>query len=152
MTGTLERAVAIAAEAHAGQVDKAGEAFILHPLRVMMDLDTETERIVGILHDVVERNPAWTLGALRSEGFSETIIEAVDSVTRRDGEEYETFVRRAAANTIGRRVKLADISDNRKLLKIKRLEPEDHDREKRYVMAERILESWLPETSSPLET
>ena len=108
---TLERAIAIAAQAHAGQVDKAGAPYILHPLRVMLRLQTVEERIVAVLHDVVE-DCDWTLEDLRAEGFSPAILRAIDSVTKREGEEYDAFVARAAADPIGRRVKLADLQDN----------------------------------------
>ncbi len=136
---TLERAVAIAAEAHAGQVDKAGEPYILHPLRVMMRLETIEDRIVGVLHDVVEDNATWPLAALRAEGFSDKILAAVDAVTRREDEDYETFVRRAAQNEIGRRVKLADLADNMELTRIRSPEPKDHARMERYRKAMEIL-------------
>lgn len=136
---TLERAIAIAAEAHAGQVDKAGESYILHPLRIMMELQATEDRIVGVLHDVVEDNATWPLSALRAEGFSDAIIAAVDAVTRREDEDYEAFVRRAARNEIGRRVKLADLADNMKLMRIKTPGPDDHERTERYRKAQRIL-------------
>lgn len=129
---TLERAIAIAAEAHAGQVDKGGEPYILHPLRVMLRLESVEDRIVGVLHDVVEDNATWPLAALRAEGFSDTILEAIDAVTRRDDEDYETFVRRAGRNMIGRRVKLADLADNMELTRIKTPGPEDQARMERY--------------------
>jgi (p)ppGpp synthase/HD superfamily hydrolase len=109
---TLERAIAIAAEAHAGQVDKAGAPYVLHPLRMMLRVSSTDERIVAVLHDLVEDCAGWTFDRLRSEGFSDHIIQALQSVTKRDGEEYEAFVRRAATNPIGRRVKLADLDDN----------------------------------------
>lgn len=136
---TLERAIAIAAEAHAGQVDKAGEPYILHPLRVMMRLETVEDRIVGVLHDVVEDNPTWPLAALRAEGFSDAILQAIDAVTRREDEDYETFVRRAGGNEIGRRVKLADLADNLELARIKTPGPMDHERMERYRKARDIL-------------
>src|SRR5687767_7834956 len=72
----LERAIAIAAEAHAGQVDKAGAAYILHPLRVMLRMRTASERIAAVLHDVVEDTP-WTLEALAGEGFAPEVLAAV---------------------------------------------------------------------------
>ncbi|MFZ5675374.1 MAG: HD domain-containing protein [Pseudomonadota bacterium] len=136
---TLERAIAIAAEAHAGQVDKAGEPYILHPLRVMMRLETVEDRIVGVLHDVVEDNLTWPLAALRAEGFSDAILQAIDAVTRREDEDYETFVRRAGGNEIGRRVKLADLADNLELARIKTPGPKDHERMERYRKARDIL-------------
>ncbi|MEZ5787289.1 MAG: HD domain-containing protein [Xanthobacteraceae bacterium] len=122
---TLERAIAIAAEAHAGQVDKAGAPYVLHPLRMMLQLTSTDERIVAVLHDVCEDCPEWTFDRLRSEGFSPRIIEALKSVTKRDGEAYEDFVRRAAADPIGRSVKLADLRDNSDLSRI--AAPSDHD-------------------------
>lgn len=114
---TLERAIAIAAEAHAGQFDKAGAAYILHPLKVMLSLNSEEERIAGVLHDVIE-DSAWTVDDLRREGFSREILEALESVTRRKDETYAEFVQRAAENPVGRRVKLADLRDNCDLSRI----------------------------------
>lgn len=139
MMSTLERAIAIAAEAHAGHIDKAGEPYILHPLRVMLALERHEDRIAGVLHDVVEDNVAWPLSALRAEGFSEAIIRAVDAVSRRDGEDYEAFVRRAAGNEIGRRVKLADLADNMNMMRIKTPGPHDDERLERYRKAKKIL-------------
>src|SRR5215213_9247253 len=98
---TLERAIVIAAEGHAGVQDKGGAPYILHPLRMMLGLSSADERIVAVLHDVCEDCPAWTLDRLRDEGFAEHIIAALDAVTKRDGENYEDFARRAAANPIG---------------------------------------------------
>jgi (p)ppGpp synthase/HD superfamily hydrolase len=115
---TLERAIAIAAEAHAGQVDKAGAPYVLHPLRMMLSLASNDERIVAVLHDVCEDCPGWTFDRLCREGFADHIIVAVRSVTKRDDEDYEAFVRRAAADPIGRRVKLADLHDNSDLTRI----------------------------------
>lgn len=109
---SLKRAIEIATEAHRGQVDKANEPYILHSRRVMDQVDSIDEKIVGILHDVVEKNPQWSLRRLEGEGFQSTIIEAVDAMTRRAGESYEDLVSRAAANPIGRAVKMADLRDN----------------------------------------
>ena len=92
---TLERAVVIAAEAHAGQVDKAGAPYILHPLRLMLQMEKTEDRIVAVLHDVVE-DTDWTLERLRKEGFPQVIIDAIDSVTWRKYEDYEDFILRAA--------------------------------------------------------
>ena len=107
----------------------------------MLSLDSEIGRIVGVLHDVVEKSP-WTLNALRSEGFSEKIIEAIDSVTRRQDEEYDDFVRRSAANEIGRAVKFADLRDNMHLVGIKAPSPDDNKQMEKYRRAERILAAW----------
>lgn len=101
--GTLNDAIAIAALAHKGQSDKAGDPYILHPLRMMMRMVDEDARIVAVLHDVVEdssNEDKWDSERLRMTGFSEAVIEAVDCVTKRNGESYEDFVDRAASNPI----------------------------------------------------
>src|SRR4051794_12462539 len=95
---TLERAIVIAAEGHAGETDKGGAPYILHPLRMMLGLSSPDERIVAVLHDVCEDCPAWTFDRLRAEGFGDHIIAALEAVTKREGEGYEDFARRAAAN------------------------------------------------------
>ena len=119
--GSLEHAIDIATEAHRDQVDKAGEPYLLHPMRVMKNMVSDDEKIVAALHDVVEKNPAWTLKRLASEGFSEKVIAGVDAMTRRPGENYEDFVIRAGADPIGRTVKLADLRDNIYMSKLARL-------------------------------
>jgi hypothetical protein len=135
---SLERAIVIAAEAHAGQRDKVGEAYILHPLRVMLAVRTAEERIVGVLHDVVE-DTRWTLEALRQEGFSPEVVDAVDAVSRREGEDYFDFVRRAGANPLARPVKVADLRDNLDLTRIAAPSQRDHDRCERYRQALALL-------------
>lgn len=142
---TLERAIAIAARAHEGRRDKAGAPYILHPLRVMLGLDTEAERITAVLHDVVEDCADWSFERLRGEGFSEEILAALNAVTKREGESYEDFVRRAAANPVGLRVKLADLNDNCDLSRIANPTLQDHERIARYRRALAFLKATLPE-------
>lgn len=137
---TLERAIEIAVKAHAGQTDKAGAPYILHPLRMMLRLSTNEERIAAVLHDVVE-DSGVTLDDLREEGFSEEIIEALASVTKRQGEDYFEFVRRAAANPIGRKVKLADLVDNCDLSRIDNPGPNDIVRTEKYHKAIEFIRS-----------
>ncbi len=137
---TLERAIAIAAEAHAGQVDKAGAPYILHPLRVMMALSTPEERMVAVLHDVCEDCPGWDFDRLRAEGFPEAVIAGLQAVTRREGEDYESFVRRAARHPIGRRVKRADLADNSDLSRIAEPTEKDRARAEKYRRAIAALE------------
>jgi (p)ppGpp synthase/HD superfamily hydrolase len=131
----LERAIAIAAEAHAGQQDKSGAPYVLHPLRMMLRLTSNDERIVAVLHDVCEDCPGWTFERLRAEGFSEQVLTALNSVTKREGETYEDFVRRAADNPIGRTVKLADLQDNCDLSRINTPSERDFERIERYKKA-----------------
>jgi (p)ppGpp synthase/HD superfamily hydrolase len=155
----LQRAIEIAVIAHKGQVDKAGNLYVLHPLRVMMSLDTEDEKIVGVLHDVVEDCEGWTWDRLRSEGFSEKIIDALQSVSKTPEEEaefkclkeaglddavrdhYLSFIKRAKDNEIGRKVKVADIIDNLDVSRIKTLSNEDVIRLRRYEEVLNILKN-----------
>lgn len=138
---TLERAIEIAAKAHAGQVDKAGQPYVLHPLRMMLAVTTAEARMAAVLHDVVE-DTAVTLEELRDEGFPAAVISAVEALTKRDGEDYETFIRRVAPNPIAREVKLADLRDNSDLSRI--AEPTERDRERirKYRRAIAYLERW----------
>ena len=128
---TLETALRIAAEAHEGQVGKGGEPYVLHPIRIALSLRSREERIVALLHDVVEDCPGWTFDRIASYGFGPEIIEALMSVTKEpqadlaDEDEYMAFVARAAANPIGRAVKLADLRDNCDLRRIP--EPTERD-------------------------
>ncbi len=108
---TLERAIEIAAQAHAGQVDKGGQPYFLHPLRVMLAVQGRLERMAAVLHDTVE-DTALELADLVREGFPREVVEAVDVLTKRAGESRADAARRAAANPLARAVKLADVADN----------------------------------------
>ena len=127
----LEKAIRIAVEAHQGQRDKNDAPYILHPIRVMGRVRTTPEQIVAILHDVVE-DTDWTLDGLRKEGFPKEIVDAVDCLTKREGEAYEDFVTRAASNPIARPVKLADLEDNMDVRRIKGETQKDFDRLLKY--------------------
>ena len=135
----LERAIVIAAEGHAGATDKGGAPYVLHPLRIMLTLNSDEERIVAALHDVCEDCPGWTLERLEAEGFSKSVIDALDSVTKRSGEKYHEFAERAAANPIGRNVKLADLIDNCDLSRIANPTDADYQRIEKYERAIEII-------------
>lgn len=127
----LERAIAIAAEAHAGQTDKAGQPYILHPLRVMLGAKTHDERVVAVLHDVVEDSD-WTIQELMGEGLTEVQAAAIDSVTHREEECYTDYVERAGKNEIGRAVKILDLHNNCDLA---RIGAKKHDKIRKYKAA-----------------
>lgn len=140
----LERAIEIAAAAHRGQIDKAGQPYILHALRVMLACEGHSTPIVAVLHDVVE-DTNWTLEALRAEGADDDILAALDAVTRRHDELYSDFIERAAQNVIGREVKIADLHDNLDLSRISSPTEADFARMDRYHAALQRLGSQLPE-------
>lgn len=147
----LARAVEIAAQVHADQKDKAGEPYILHPMRLAVrarGFGVETQ-MVAMLHDVVEddERPAgerWTVERMRAEGFPETVAAAVEHMTRREGESYEAFVERIAAaegraGEVARRVKLLDLEDNMDVVRLADVSDEDAKRLRRYRAAHRRL-------------
>jgi len=134
----LEKAISIAVEAHRGQRDRTGAPYILHPMRVMAAVDTDTEKIVAILHDVVE-DTDWTFEKLAQEGFPQEIIEALKCVTKREGEPYDDFVKRSGSNEIARRVKLADLEHNMDARRLTDVTEKDVERLKKYVHAWRFL-------------
>lgn len=135
---TLERAIAIAAAAHAGQTDKAGQPYILHPLRVMLRVAQPEERMAAVLHDVVEDTDV-TLAQLRAEGFPEPVVDAVEALTKRPGETRLEAAARAAGHPIALRVKLADNAENMDLSRIPQPTPRDHARLQEYEAVRALL-------------
>lgn len=132
---TLERAIEIATEAHRGQFDKAGNDYICHPLRVMAAGKTTEEKIVGVLHDVVE-DTDWTFERLAAEGFSPEIIEALRCVTKlSDNEPYDKFIARVKTNPLAVAVKLNDLSDNMDIRRLPYISDKDVKRLKKYLKA-----------------
>jgi hypothetical protein len=145
---TLEDAILLATQKHAGQKDKAGEAYILHPLRVMFrvrDLGgSETAQIAAVLHDVIE-DCNTSASDLRDLGYPEEVLSALDAVTKRPHEhgtdQYLSFVRRAAIHPIGRLIKYADLEDNLNPRRLKQLSVKDLDRYNRYLEAWKLVTS-----------
>jgi len=131
---TLQDAIRLALDAHRGQNDRSGAAYILHPLRMMNRLTTEPDRIAAVLHDVVE-DRATTLDDLRKLGFGEEVIAAVDCLTKRRGEHYDTYIERCKGNAVARRVKVADLEDNLDLRRLDEIKPQDLERLNRYLKA-----------------
>jgi len=129
---TLEKAIRIAAEAHAGQLDKAGKPYVLHCVRVMIRGSTIEENIVGVLHDVVEDTGCQA-------GFSEDVVQAVAALTRQPEMTYEEFISQVTRNPIARRVKLFDLEDNMDLSRLDNPTDEDLLRREKYQAAYRFL-------------
>jgi len=145
---TLEKAIRIAVEAHAGQTDKGGAPYITHPLRLMAAVDGEEAKIVAVLHDVVE-DTSVVLDDLRREGFSKEILSAVDIVTHRRDEPYADYVVRCKSHDLARQVKLADLVDNSRLdrciLRVERI-GRDLSRIHRYLLSYKFLTDGLGES------
>ena len=129
-----DRALRIAIRAHEGQQDKSGREYVMHPIRVAERCKDTRAKIVALLHDTIEDTDV-TIEYLRKEGFPEEIIDAVLSVTKQEGENYEDFVRRAARNAIGKEVKIADLEDNMDIRRLKEIKEEYVDRLRKYLRA-----------------
>lgn len=135
---TLERAISLSAEAHAGQVDKAGQPYILHPLRVMLRMNSEEERIAAVLHDAVEDTDI-TLEQLVEAGFSHAVVTAVAALTKLPAESRMDAAARAAANPLARAVKLADNAENMDLSRISNPSEKDFARRREYELVRELL-------------
>ena len=143
---TLEKAIEIATLAHKGQVDKAGEDYIKHPLRVMEAGKTENEKIVGVLHDVVE-DTEWTFEKLEQEGFSEEVISALRCVTKlSEDEPYDDFIARVKTNSLATAVKINDLTDNMDIRRLPSINSADIKRLKKYHRAYRLLSGLMKYT------
>jgi (p)ppGpp synthase/HD superfamily hydrolase len=136
---TIERAIEIAARAHAGQKDKAGAPYVFHPLRLMLSLDTPELWMTAVLHDVVE-DTSVTLADLEAEGFPAQVVEAVRILTKLPGESRLSAARRAVRNPIARAVKLADVADNMNLKRIANPTEKDYARLKEYEQVKNVLD------------
>jgi (p)ppGpp synthase/HD superfamily hydrolase len=127
----LEEAIEIAVEAHRNQKDRYGQPYILHPLRVMMRMNTDEEKITAVLHDVVEDTDI-KIEDLKKKGFPENILNAVDCMTKREGEAYEAYMARAKSNPISLKVKIADLEDNMDMRRITKITEKDVERLNKY--------------------
>lgn len=138
----IDQALAIAVRVHAGQVDRGGRPYILHPLRLMHRCQSDEEMMVALLHDTVEDGDI-TLKDLREAGFSDEIMNAVDCLTKREGEGYEQFVERICPNDLARRVKILDIEDNMNISRLNNLQMKDFERLLKYHKALGLLRSQI---------
>ncbi len=136
----IEKALQLALDAHIGQTDKSGEAYIFHPLRLMAKVKTEEEKAVALLHDVIE-DSEHTKESLIKEGIPNVVVDAVLALTKQEGESYESFIARAKENELAKSVKIADLEDNINILRLSELNQKDLERVKKYHSAWQVLTS-----------
>ncbi len=136
--GLLDKAAMICVTKHYGQRDKMGCAYFQHPMRVAMRCSTDEEKMVALLHDTIEDTDV-TADYLLSQGFPQTVVDGILSVTKRDGESYEDFVARAKQNPLGRAVKLHDLEDNLDIFRLESMTPDMSARFSKYLVAHRFL-------------
>lgn len=141
-------AIVIATQSHINQIDKAGQPYIDHPLRVMTAGQTLPEKIVGVLHDAVEDSDL-TLAELAESGFPKEILAAIDAITKRDHESYDTYLERVMANAIALRVKIADMTDNMDISRIAHPTAKDWTRLEKYKAILPRLQQRLKDSTHP---
>ena len=135
-----EKAYEIDKKAHLGQIDKAGEDYIKHPEKVASFVNSDEEKAVAYLHDVIE-DTELTLEDLREYGFSEEVLEAVDVITKKKGQDYQTYLNSVKENKLARVVKLADLRHNSDLTRLINITEKDIERKEKYQKAIDFLNS-----------
>jgi (p)ppGpp synthase/HD superfamily hydrolase len=123
----LRTAIDLAVQVHSGATDKAGRPYIEHVMRVVGAVDTGTEKMTAALHDVVE-DTSVTLDDLTDAGCPAAVVAAVDALTRRQDEAYDSFLARVGQNELARRVKIADLIDNSDEQRLALLAADEADR------------------------
>lgn len=136
----LSLAIEVATVAHAGQVDKGGQPYIFHPQAVASAVDSDEEKIVAWLHDVVE-DTSITLDYLAKMGFPEQIVHAIDVITKRKGVSYDDYLVGVKQDALARAVKIADIKHNSDISRIPSPTEKDFARLEKYKKALAFLES-----------
>ena len=113
----VDLALSIARKAHEGQLDKAGVDYIEHPIYVASQVDTEEEKAVALLHDVIEDSPVSAEGLLQA-GLPETVVTAVQVLTKKKEQDYQTYLETVKKNPLARLVKLSDLKHNSDLSRL----------------------------------
>ena len=130
----FDLALSIAKKAHKGQYDKAGVDYIEHPLFVASLVDTQEEKAVALLHDVLEDSP-YTAEELILAGLPETIVSAVQILTKEKGQDYQQYLELVKSSPIARRVKLADLKHNSDLSRLATVTEKDLEQLEKYKKA-----------------
>lgn len=133
----LNKAIKIAQKAHKGQTDKFGTPYIGHVIRVMNAGKTYDEKIVGVLHDVIEDCPEITLDHLLQEGFPNEIVFAIECLTKNPSDQdYTEFVKQTEKSPLAVSVKMNDLQDNMNLTRFNRpMTEKDMNRLNKYLTA-----------------
>ena len=130
----FELALSIAKKAHEGQYDKAGVDYIEHPIYVASQVDTEEEKAVALLHDVIEDSPVSAEELLQAS-LPETVVTAVQVLTKKKEQDYQTYLETVKKNPLARVVKLADLKHNSDLSRLSSITEKDRERLKKYKKA-----------------
>ena len=130
----VDLALSIARQAHEGQLDKAGVNYIEHPIYVASQVATEEGKAVALLHDVIE-DSHYTAEELLQAGLPETVVTAVQILSNKKGQDYQTYLENVKSNSLARVVKLADLKHNSDLSRLSSITEKDRERLKKYKKA-----------------
>ncbi|MCR2033128.1 GTP pyrophosphokinase [Anaerofustis stercorihominis] len=133
----IKKAINLAFNAHEGQTDKGGMAYIMHPFYIESKLNEEDEIITALLHDTLE-DSNLTKEDLLNEGFSTDIIEAIDTLTKKQ-DDYFDYIYKVKKNDLARKIKLLDLKHNMDLTRLEKITNKDIKRNERYKKAIEIL-------------
>ena len=126
-----ELAFEIAKTAHAGQTDKAGLDYILHPLQVAAEVTTDEEKAVALLHDIIEDTDV-TASELLAKGLPDNVVEAVEALTKKHNQNYAAYLAGVKKNRLATAVKLADLKHNSDLSRLEKITQKDRERAEKY--------------------
>lgn len=139
-TENTKKAIKLMYEKHQNQVDKSGMPYVFHPWHVAEEMTNENATIVALLHDIVEDTDV-TLEQLINMGFNNEVVEAISCMTHREGEEYLDYVNRLSANSIARKVKLADLKHNMDYTRLDNVSEKDLAKLEKYKISYELLSS-----------
>ena len=145
----FDKAMFIAAREHLGMRDKGGNAYILHPMRIVMRLRTNDEELMSmaVLHDVIE-DSKLTFEDLKEEGFSDRVINGLKLLTHQKGVSYDDYIDAMRGNLDALRIKREDLRDNSDITRLKGLRQKDFDRMEKYIRAFAKVEEYIKELES----
>ena len=141
-TELTKRAMIIAEEKHRGQVDKNGYPYIFHPFTVASKMEDEVSCAVALLHDVVE-DTGTSFEELKERGITDEVIKHLRLVTHDKKVPYLDYVRNMLGDEVAMRVKVADLSHNSDLSRLKKVTPADLERVKKYEQAKKIILDYI---------
>lgn len=129
----LGKMLVIATNAHAGQFDRGGNPYILHPLKVMHYLKTDDEELMcmALGHDVIE-DTSVTYKDLRDVGITERVIDGIRALTKVPGQTYDEYKEGVFANKDAMQVKMADLRHNTDIRRLKGVSEKDVARMVKY--------------------
>lgn len=129
----LNKMLVLATNRHAGQFDRGGNPYILHPLKVMYYLKSDDEELqcIALAHDLIEDTDT-TFAELKDLGFTDRVIEGIRCLTKMPGESYDDYKQRVKANKDAVKVKMCDLRHNTDLRRLKGVTEKDMARMEKY--------------------